>query len=1022
MCIQLLISPPATGKTSDTINRLCATLEEKPFAQVWVAVPDRWQANAYRRMIAETGITIGAHIGTFGDIYQEILDLRRTPYPIASGTIAYQLIRETVRELSVKGRIPHLDPIRDTPGFLNILQDRFAELKRALVLPEEFLAHTRHGNPTLIELVYLFESYQKRLQTLEWADPEGLSWLAVEALENDPLLLTDWEFLIVDGFDSFTHAQVRTLQLIAPRTENTLITLPGAPGIARQPHQRFRIAEKILTGKLSLEIQHPDHKPFLPDALSHLERNLFDPDPPDYLPPTAVGFDFPNISLVEASSPAEEAREALRWLKSLIVRNHLAPQESAIFTPDTAIYKDYIHEAASEFGIPVTTTWGEKLSNTPAITALINLLELPIQDYPQRLTLDTIRSPFFDLSSSGLSPQDSHALEQVVRDRRVIGGSKQWLSALEYLSGLPDESETVEGKLKFPDDIQPFKIPGVQNARRLHEALNDFFKLLTPPASQSIEEWVQFVEELLNKFEFYLHCDQYICQQLSRNLNDLSISASLTGEKSMEYRGFISILFGALDNAFVHVIPAADEESVFIGNYFDARGLRFKAVAILGLAEGLFPSTERADPFIDESLRSKLGLEPYIGRQQDGLFYQAVTRADDYLMLTRPYIAENGEPWEPSHFWIAVENLFPGSVLRIKSEAARSLQNAASRGEALFWAIRQGRTPKHDPDLIDRARRIIHAQKILQARTYGIPKGPYEGDVSDLSETLSQDFGEQHTWSASRLESFSKCAFMHYASNLLRFEEIKPPESGFDPAQRGSMYHAILEETFRSVEDPTDPVQLIATSVNVAQEIFRDAPEEYGFRPSTLWQAEQDEMISKLEKTIIELVELSQGWSPYKFEQRFGKTPATVLIVDTGIGPLKISGFIDRIDRKGEELRIIDYKTGSNNFGVKDLLEGYVLQLPIYALAAQEALNLGRATHGFYWRIIAAEPSSLKLEKLKYENETGPQAAYKIARRNIEQIVKHVRAGKFPPQPAKGSCPTYCVAAPFCWRFYPARF
>ena len=126
MCIQLLISPPATGKTSDTINRLCATLEEKPFAQVWVAVPDRWQANAYRRMIAETGITIGAHIGTFGDIYQEILDLRRTPYPIASGTIAYQLIRETVRELSVKGRIPHLDPIRDTPGFLNILQDRFA--------------------------------------------------------------------------------------------------------------------------------------------------------------------------------------------------------------------------------------------------------------------------------------------------------------------------------------------------------------------------------------------------------------------------------------------------------------------------------------------------------------------------------------------------------------------------------------------------------------------------------------------------------------------------------------------------------------------------------------------------------------------------------------------------------------------------------------------------------------------------------------------------------------------------------
>jgi ATP-dependent helicase/nuclease subunit B len=556
----------------------------------------------------------------------------------------------------------------------------------------------------------------------------------------------------------------------------------------------------------------------------------------------------------------------------------------------------------------------------------------------------------------------------------------------------------------------------------LHENLKKFFNLLTPPAPQSLEEWSHFVEELLDEFGFYHYCDQHICSRLSNILNDLSISATLTGEKTIEYRSFVSILLGALDNAFVHTIPAADRESVFIGRYLEARGLRFKAVAILGLAEGLFPSTERSDPFINESLRSTLGLEPHIGRHQDGLFYQAVTRADEYLLLTRSYIAENGEPWEPSHFWTAVQKLFPASVLRIKSEAARSLQNAASREEALFWAIRQERTPKHDPDLIDRARRIIQSQKILQARISRFPMGPYEGELSDLSETLTQDFGEQHTWSASRLESFSKCPFMYYASNLMRFEEIKPSEPGFDPAQRGSMYHAILEETFRNAEDPTDSAKLIAILGKVAREVFRRAPEVYGFRPSTLWQAEQDEMISNLEKTIRELADQSQGWKPYMFEQQFGKTPDTVLIVDTDIGPLKISGFIDRIDRKGEHLRIIDYKTGSSNFGVKDLLEGFVLQLPVYALAAQEALNLGQATHGFYWRINAAEPSSLKLDKFKYENETGPQAAYKIAREKIEQIVKHVRAGEFPPQPAKGSCPTYCVAAAWCWRYRPARF
>ena len=98
-------------------------------------------------------------------------------------------------------------------------------------MPEDFLIHTRHGSPTLMEIALLFEAYQQRLQSLSWADFEGMSWLAVEALENDLELLNDWDLIIIDGFDSFTPAQVRTLQLLTPRTINTIITLPGAPGM-----------------------------------------------------------------------------------------------------------------------------------------------------------------------------------------------------------------------------------------------------------------------------------------------------------------------------------------------------------------------------------------------------------------------------------------------------------------------------------------------------------------------------------------------------------------------------------------------------------------------------------------------------------------------------------------------------------------------------------------------------------------------------------------------------------------------
>ena len=87
---------------------------------------------------------------------------------------------------------------------------------------------------------------------------------------------------------------------------------------------------------------------------------------------------------------------------------------------------------------------------------------------------------------------------------------------------------------------------------------------------------------------------------------------------------------------------------------FEARGLRFQAAALVGLAEGIFPSVERADPFLSEDVRAELGMEPRLGQDQAGIFDQLVTRANQKLLLTRPYLAQDGEGWEASPFWNAV--------------------------------------------------------------------------------------------------------------------------------------------------------------------------------------------------------------------------------------------------------------------------------------------------------------------------------------------------------------------------------
>jgi RecB family exonuclease len=162
------------------------------------------------------------------------------------------------------------------------------------------------------------------------------------------------------------------------------------------------------------------------------------------------------------------------------------------------------------------------------------------------------------------------------------------------------------------------------------------------------------------------------------------------------------------------------------------------------------------------------------------------------------------------------------------------------------------------------------------------------------------------------------------------------------------------------------------------------------------------------------------GWTPIRFEEKFGISNAPALVLDLGTEEVRLRGLIDRVDRNEfGGLRIIDYKTGGANLSNKDLIGGRRLQMPIYALAAQHALRLGTVEEGFYWQIRAAKPSYFKLSKFKNNQQKGPQAAYTIALDHIRRMLGGVRSGSFLPIPPGDGCPSYCPAVQWCWRYQP---
>jgi ATP-dependent helicase/DNAse subunit B len=1052
MSSSLLIAPAGRGKTHYAIQRIREVLTSQPLAPVTVILPNQVRVAEFRRRLAAAGGALGVNLLTFRSLYADLLARAGQPKPRLLDPVQVRLLRAIVDRLWRQGELHHYGSLRTKPGFVVALRDFIQELKRARVDPVKFSTDVKAFGARLRELAAIYQAYQDWLLEEDWVDPEGQGWLAAIALDENPKLGSEIRLLVVNGFDEFNPTQLGVLAHLARRAAETLITLTGDLERTRLAHRRFQRAQRALTERLSLQVQPlaPPRHHDPSSALAYLEANLFEgrsPSPPNQQSAlTNQG----SVEFLEAQTRSEEVRAALRWVKARIVRDGLGLDQVAVLARNLDPYRPFLEETAAEFGMPLRVIGGMPLAQNPAVAAILSLLSLPALDWPRRQVLEAWRSPYFDWSAQGIESGDAARLEAASRQGRVVSGLSQWQQAFDLLASqkpmdeaLLDEEEIglvgagpVGAGLRpaHSDPALPHPTP------TLHQKFDAFVAHLTPPLHGTMRTHIAFVESLIgpdpaspkptlateesDSLSVVSRAranpstqdrDLAALLGLKDVLRGLALAEATLGSAALDYPAFFDELRGAVEAAGYMNVP---ESGVLVASVSEARSLSFQAVALLGLSEGEFPQAEREDLFLRESDRMELQdrglrLESRLRGDEVSFFYQAVTRARQRLLLTRPYLADDGQGWESSPYWLQASRLLGGSQpRRVRPEDPLLLEEAASKTEFIQAGGRlvQGTAELSGPHL-------ARGAAILRARLDRTASGSFEGQLPELAGPLSRRYAASHGWSPSRLEAYGTCSFYFYIAHALELQPRTPPEEGFDVRILGSMLHKILEEVFRRVTHPNDLDECLDLLTEVAHEVFASAPDDYGFRPTALWSLQQDELQRMLRETITALVQLSTDFIPVYFEERFGMgKPA--LLLQTESGEVRLHGYIDRVDRGSDgRLRVIDYKAGGSPISPRHLEEGRRLQLPLYALAARDALGLGPVSAGFYWHIGRAEASSLKLEKY----QGGIDAAIAQVVQHVAAYVKDIRAGQFQPKPPSDGCPSYCPAAAFCWRYKSKR-
>lgn len=179
------------------------------------------------------------------------------------------------------------------------------------------------------------------------------------------------------------------------------------------------------------------------------------------------------------------------------------------------------------------------------------------------------------------------------------------------------------------------------------------------------------------------------------------------------------------------------------------------------------------------------------------------------------------------------------------------------------------------------------------------------------------------------LKAQSACPFQAFAVHRLGAQPLESPAAGIDGRARGSFLHLGLHDLWAELGDRAGLAALDAAErgARVRAALARAAARTLAGMPAGLVQIELDEAARRIN----ELLEVELARPPFEVAHR--EYP---LVIERG--GLRFRGKVDRVDRSGDGIVIIDYKSGEASARDWRGERPAEPQLPLYALEFRERL------------------------------------------------------------------------------------
>ena len=690
--------------------------------------------------------------------------------------------------------------------------------------------------------------------------------------------------------------------------------------------------------KIEESVKQEEIYRFKNKELNHIEANLYN------FPYKKFNEDVTNLKLFLANNQYSEVENIARTIVKLVRDEGYRYRDIAIITKNIDTYSNLCKAIFNEYNIPVYIDEKRDLSQNILVKYLISILDVFSKNWTYDSVINYIKSGFTNISQEDIYLLENYALEWNVRgslwykqDWNFRDADEKGEEQIAHLNEL--RRNIVNPLVKLKNNLS-----GKKSAKQISENLYKFF------IENKIDEILAEKINKLNKAQEVSISAEYETSWkiIMQVLDEIVL---VFGDENITFETYMQILKTGLGESKLGTIPMAQDE-VTVGDVDRSRSHKIKIVFIIGLNDGMFPGTTKAEGFLNDADRQKIlekGIELAKGTvdriyEDNFNIYKAFTTAEEKMYLSYSSSDMEGKSLRQSILVSRIKKIFTklqeeSDIIQRKSEICTK-QNTF---EELLINLRDFRDGKEIDPIWFKIYNIFDNDTEWKPKLESAIKALSYTNVPEkiTKENVEKMYGDVLKTSVSRLEQYSSCPFSYYLKYGLKLNEKET--FNLEAVDTGTFMHDVIDSFFARLDEQEINIKQITDEEieEIVTDIIQDKlnlNKNYIYTVSAKYKilaGRLKKVVTTSMKYIVQSIKQSE-FEVFGHEIEFGgKGQYKPITVKTDDGKrVEIIGKIDRVDilknPDGTYVRIIDYKSSIKNIDLNQVVSGLQLQLLTY--------------------------------------------------------------------------------------------